>query len=158
MWAEALSGFANSEGGVLIWGVDARKSTVPGGSGRDAVCGLKHIPNPAALRTRLRELQRSMTDPPVGGVKVVDVLDPAKPGEGFVVCYIPESKFKPQQMDTKRRKDIVLRVGDSFVVARPSLLRTLFYPQRSTPFTVEARIRLKAPKFAEPGLQVMLDM
>jgi hypothetical protein len=28
-WSKALSGFGNSEGGVLIWGVDARKTPSP---------------------------------------------------------------------------------------------------------------------------------
>src|SRR6266404_6707775 len=34
-WSEALAGFANTQGGVLIWGVDARKDPA---TGVDAAC------------------------------------------------------------------------------------------------------------------------
>ena len=36
-WSKALAGFANTQGGVLIWGVDARKDQA---TGIDAACGL----------------------------------------------------------------------------------------------------------------------
>ncbi len=41
-WIEALSAFANTEGGVLVWGIDARKN----GEDIDCAVALKPLPNP----------------------------------------------------------------------------------------------------------------
>jgi len=30
IWSKALAGFANTEGGVLVWGIDARKDPTTG--------------------------------------------------------------------------------------------------------------------------------
>src|SRR2546423_872105 len=57
IWSEALGGFANAGGGVLIWGLDARKKTIDGRE-IDAVVGEGPVSNPRGLEARLRELQR----------------------------------------------------------------------------------------------------
>jgi hypothetical protein len=65
-WSEALAGFANTQGGVLVWGVDARKDSV---TGVDAACGLSPVTNPSAFKSRLNELHAQATEPPVLGVR-----------------------------------------------------------------------------------------
>jgi hypothetical protein len=67
-WSEALAGFANTQGGILIWGVDARKSRA---TGIDTACGSSFVKNPSAFKSRLIELHRQATEPPVLGVEIV---------------------------------------------------------------------------------------
>jgi hypothetical protein len=67
MWYEALSGFGNSGGGVLIWGIDAHNDKT---TGIDAACAVEPVKNPQALKSRLIELQRGATDPPLGSVPI----------------------------------------------------------------------------------------
>src|SRR5207237_1136966 len=90
-WSTALSGFANTGGGVLVWGIDARKDPT---DQIDAACAVMPIAAPSKLASRLNELHRGATDPPVTGVEVREFLD-AGSSDGFVVCFVPESKSKP---------------------------------------------------------------
>src|SRR5438876_253313 len=92
VWYEALSGFANSGGGVLIWGIDARKMKMPGRE-VDAACEEKPVTEPFALKSRLIELQRGATDPPLGGVEFAAYELPKAPGTGFVVCFMRGGQF-----------------------------------------------------------------
>lgn len=62
---KALSGFANSSGGIVVWGVDARK-------GEDAIdCAQTLVPiDPVAeLVSRLNELTGQCVNPVVEGVQ-----------------------------------------------------------------------------------------
>lgn len=125
-WAEALAGFATTGGGVLIWGIDARK---PAGGTVDQATDFKLVIDPNGLKSRLQQLHHQSTDPPVLGVKIEAFPDPAANGHGFVVCYIPESDYKPHRCETTNKR-WVIRAGDSFVDASPPVLRSLFFPQR----------------------------
>src|SRR5688572_25832990 len=50
--AVALSGFPNASGGLIVWGVDARKK---GPDQPDVACGLKEIEDLALFLSRLNE-------------------------------------------------------------------------------------------------------
>lgn len=124
IWSQALAGFANTQGGVLIWGIDARKDRT---TGIDTASSLSLVPNPTALKSRLNELHAQSTEPPILGVEI-EVYQAGGSGEGFVVCYVPESSFRPHRAEQADRQYII-RAGDDFVTASVSLLRSLFFPQ-----------------------------
>src|SRR5262249_20987672 len=63
-FAQCLSGFANSDGGLIVWGVDARKDE----SSVDAANGLVAIKNPGALLSELNSRTGEATTPIVDGV------------------------------------------------------------------------------------------
>jgi hypothetical protein len=123
-WSEALAGFANTQGGILIWGVDARKDQA---TGIDAAYGLSLVKSPPAFKSRLNELHHQATEPPVLEVEI-EAFSIAGTDDGFVVCYIPESPFKPHRAEHAARQYFI-RAGDDFVVPSVSLLRNLFFPQ-----------------------------
>ena len=50
--AKVISGFANAEGGVCLWGVDARKNA----EGIDCITGFPGVHNARQLAARLDEL------------------------------------------------------------------------------------------------------
>jgi hypothetical protein len=130
-WSRALSGFANTGGGILVFGIDARKDQT---TNIDAAHKLALVTNPEALRSRLMELHHQATEPPILGVEAVCVPGPG--GAGFVVCKIPASPFRPHRAE-HCKKQYYVRAGDDFFEAGPGLLRTLFYPQYSPSFGVE---------------------
>jgi hypothetical protein len=62
--ARALSAFANSSGGLVVWGVDARKNA----RGVDCAVALRPVTDSAFLVSRLNELTGSIGAPIVDGV------------------------------------------------------------------------------------------
>ena len=137
-WSEALAAFATTSGGVLIWGIDARKDS----SGVDHAGSLNLVANPAAWKSRLQELHLQATDPPVPGVLIEAFPDSVSPGKGFVVCYIPESDYKPHRAEMASRR-WMMRIGSNFVDVPPPVLRSLFFPQRRSYMYMRAAIEMK---------------
>jgi hypothetical protein len=135
IWYEALSGFGNSGGGVLVWGIDARKDPA---TGIDAACAVKPIQNPNGFKSLLIELQRGATDPPLGDVKI-ETWE-SSPGEGFVVCLIPSGLFKPYRAEVSGKKQFIMRSVDTFYVPSVAVIRSLFYPQSHAVFRVQANL------------------
>jgi hypothetical protein len=118
-WSENLSAFANTGGGVLIWGIRAPRRKAKSLS-------LAHDAN--ALSDRLKELQNDAADPPVPGVEIRAILAPTSK-QGLVICYIPPSKFSPHRAKWAER-EYYIRIGDSNREIPTALLRRLFYPER----------------------------
>jgi hypothetical protein len=132
IWCKALSGMANNQGGVLIWGIDGRKDA---GDKIDCARELKPIRNPAAFKSRLIELQRGATDPPLANV-VIEYFELAStPGEGFVVCFIPQGELKPYRTEDGAAQ-YYLRAGDSCKPMSRSVLQTMFYPRVHPSFRI----------------------
>lgn len=130
IWSKALSGYANITDGLVIWGIDARK-TPP--RDIDAACGLRLITDPAAFESKLRDWIRDATNPPVMGVEYASFPGPST--EGFVVCLVPESIHRPHRAEWADR-NYYYRAGDDFLVAEPGLLRLLFHPRVSPRFRI----------------------
>jgi hypothetical protein len=80
--AKAIAGFGNSEGGVVVWGVDCRHT----GDG-DVPTKPVPISSPLALKTLFDGVIGGLTLPAHSGVQNVVVLN--SPGaDGFVVTHV----------------------------------------------------------------------
>jgi predicted HTH transcriptional regulator len=79
-FSQALSGFANAAGGVLIFGVETRRSA----DGIDQAYALKPITAAATFRSRLQDSILATTQPTVDGV-LVEVV-PSGAADGYVKC------------------------------------------------------------------------
>jgi len=64
-YSKALSGFANSSGGLIIWGVDASKNS----DGIDCAQALRPLEKLNQFLTKLNKLEGQATTPRVSGVK-----------------------------------------------------------------------------------------
>ena len=105
--AKALSGFSNSSGGLIVWGIDARRNA----QGIDCASELKAIQSVKRFLSRLNELTGMAVSPLVDGVE--HRMIEAENDNGFVVTYIPESDSGPNMAklgDDRYYK----RSGDSF--------------------------------------------
>ena len=123
IWSKAISAFANMNDGLIVWGIDARKLPP---RDIDAASGLRLIPDPSAFESRLRDWVRDATNPPAIGIDYRSY--PGPDGQGFVVCYVPESTHKPHRAEWADRR-YYYRAGDDFHEAGPAMLRILFNPQ-----------------------------
>lgn len=115
----ALSGFANSDGGVVIWGVGRDKR---GGS------DVPTLDNPLAdcrsFCGRIEDAVSGCTTPPVPGVRSIAIPIDADAPAGFVGTLIPASPVAPHQ--TIDPKGYLMRSGSSFVPVMHSVLSGLF--------------------------------
>ncbi len=112
--SKALSGFANSEGGVVIWGVDARK--LPDGA--DVAQGKKPIENPERFVSWLEQAISGCTVPPCPGVRNIVV------GDGFAATLVPKSDLAPHRSVTLN--NYYIRAGSSFSPVTHDVLAGLF--------------------------------
>lgn len=105
--AIALSGFANSEGGLIIWGINARKNK----DGVDCSCGIEEIKQLRKAINRLNSLTGELVSPLVEGVchKSIELSEDA----GIIVTLIPASDSGPH-MAKGRESRYYKRSGDSF--------------------------------------------
>lgn len=105
--SKALSGFANSSGGIVIWGLDGRKNA----SGIDCAYGKKEIKPLSLFVSRLNELTGEGVYPPVAGVRHRPV--PLSDDAGFAVTIVPESDSGPHMAKLGEDR-YYKRSGDSF--------------------------------------------
>ena len=129
LWAKALSGFGNTEGGVVVFGIDCRRIDVPDANGivrkLDVPRGPDLHPDPAALAQTLRDMLRDATESPAQGVQIEPIPDSA--GGGFVVCFVPNGNDKPYR--SVADGVYYMRVQDGFMSMSRSFLRSLFFPR-----------------------------
>jgi|GEM_PF-804901 len=124
VFSEAMCGFANTSGGVLIWGIDCAKRA---GDDFDRASGFARAEAPAKFKAKLKDLAAGACDPPLQGVEIEAVEDTEEPGKGFIVCFVPESRYRPHRAEMAGRR-YVIRAGDAFRDAPVPLLRHMFHP------------------------------
>lgn len=97
---KALSGFANSDGGVLVFGVNDKRRPVPHRDFKD-------------FSTRLNEQLSRQVTPPVAGVVSKSIESIRTAGAGYVLLLVPASDSAPHRHRDDR--EYYKRSGDSFV-------------------------------------------
>lgn len=106
--ARAISGFGNSEGGVVVWGGVCK----PDMAGADVAQGLKPIQNVHRFVSLLEGAVSGCTVAPHAGVRSV-AIPRNEQSEGYAVTLIPKSNHAPNQM--VGRLQYFIRAGSDFV-------------------------------------------
>jgi hypothetical protein len=127
-FAKVVSGFANSEGGIVVWGVDGRKDE----KGVDAASDLRPLPNAAAVLSQLQSLTGDSVSPIVDGVshRLIDVEN----GAGCIATLVPASDAGPHMAKLGENR-YYKRSGDSFYVLEHFDLADMF-GRRAQPLLV----------------------
>src|SRR5882724_3906735 len=90
-FSKALSGFANADGGILVFGIETAK----GGEGVDRAVSLKPITDHARFRGRLLDSILNATQPVVDDVRVETIDTDAN--SGYVKILVPQSVKPPHR-------------------------------------------------------------
>lgn len=106
-YAKVLSGFANSAGGIVVWGIDARKND----SGVDCAIASKPIEEINLFYSRLIELESEAVTPRIEGIK--HRYFELENGNGFAITLVPESISGPHMAKLGEYR-YYKRSGDTF--------------------------------------------
>jgi hypothetical protein len=104
--AVGIAGFANSSGGLIIWGVDARKDE----DGIDCAQSAVPVPEPNLFMSRLEEHAGAAASPVVAGVQHRLIEGDGGP---FAMTLVPESLSGPH-MSKLGEDRYYKRSGDQF--------------------------------------------
>lgn len=128
--AKAISGFGNSEGGIIVWGVDCNDKDKSNTG--DLSQARKYIEDPQRFRSRLEGSVSGRTVPSHPGVLHHSIPADTGNNEGYVVTYVPKSNLRPHQAIGTNH--YYIRAGSDFVPTPHGVLAGMFgqHPQPVT--------------------------
>lgn len=106
IFAKVITGFANADGGIAVWGIIARKDK----DGVDCAHGVKPIADIEFCLSRFNSLTAEAADPAVDGVQHKAIREAGK--AGYLATYVPPSEAKPHEARLGERR-YWKRCGDS---------------------------------------------
>ena len=127
-FSKAASGFAHQEGGVIVWGIEARKDK----DGVDQVNGLKPIQDVKIFKQELDDYVKNATEPILDGIdsRIIFENDNAQSNKGFVVSYFPKSYREHRAIYKSKNKELsgfYKRHGAGFSVLTTAEIKALFF-------------------------------
>jgi hypothetical protein len=106
--SEVLSGFANSNGGIVVWGIKCKANS----SGQDVAKEKKPIKQLTKFLNLLNRLESQAVTPPITGIEHKKIV--ISDDTGFIKTFIPKSDTAPH-MANFSGKHYFKRSGDSFI-------------------------------------------
>lgn len=120
-FAQALSGFSNTSGGIILWGMDTVREPQ---TGLDILTQIVPIGNCTAFLRNLKNKVPVLTAPWVPGIEGKIIRKKQSDAQGVVVSYIPQTNGDPVQ--SLIDKVFYFRAGDQFVEAPFDMIKRLF--------------------------------
>ena len=124
--AEALSGFANTEGGVIIWGISTTKHSH---SNLDVLTQIEPIGNCRRFAQQVDRAIPPSTTPSITTSKTKTIVKSSRDTRGVVLTYIPKTMGDPIQSNIDQK--FYFRNGDEFSVLPYQMLQRLFAATKS---------------------------
>lgn len=118
--SKSIAGFANSSGGVVIWGVDCRRDSASG----NEVADKRPLVNAGGFATKIQNAISRVTIPPHPGVQVEFFDEPGVSPSGYVAVFIPQSTFGPVRSVATNHYH--LRSGSDFGIVPHDVLAGMF--------------------------------
>jgi hypothetical protein len=115
---KVISGFGNSEGGVVVWGIECSSNPETGDVASEKVS----IENPARFKSLVENAISGRTIP--AHSKIQNHVITCDDGRGFVITLIPQSDHAPHQ--TTRDNKYYMRAGSSFLPVPHAILAGMF--------------------------------
>lgn len=109
--AEALSGFANSDGGVVVWGVDARAAER---GEPDVAQDVRPMNKLGLFLSDLQRLTPQVISPGVLGVMHREIPETDDPDCGYVLTLVPRSESELHMAIAAGQHRFYYRSGSSF--------------------------------------------
>jgi len=120
--SKALSGFANSDGGLIVWGIDAE----PDEDGYDKVIAVHPIRNLHRFVSTLNSVEPQSVSPLVPGVQHIPIASLANSDVGIAITVVPSSDATPHMATGKDLHCYFRRSGSSFMPMQHHEVADLF--------------------------------
>lgn len=130
--SRAISGFANSSGGVIVWGVDCRRDNATG----NEIAAKHPLIDASGFNTKLQGAISRTTVPAHPGVQMFSFDEPQRTPAGYVAVLVPQSTFGPIRSVVTNHYH--LRTGSDFGIVPHDVLAGMFgrAPQPSVDLNV----------------------
>ncbi len=143
-YSKALSGFANSDSGIIIWGIGAPSS----GTGERT----KHpIHNVIGFAEYLDSFISRLVAPAVAEAENHIIYEEGSTTMGYVVSYIPKSLSSPHRAEADGLKHYYMRYGESFKIAEHYELEFMFGKRSVPDLVVFWGVEITSPPNSEKG-------
>ena len=120
--AKALSGFGNSEGGVVIFGVNTDPDSH---SGYDVLAQVSRIPNVDKFRLNMQSIIPELTTPALQGTRSKVLKKKPEDSAGICLLYIPQHVGDPLRTASGQQQ-FYLRAEKGHIKLPYSLIRSMF--------------------------------
>ncbi len=96
-FANALSAFANSAGGLLVWGIDARKNDDGVDCAMESlpICGLE------LFRNELIRASAEILQPKHDGIRIEAIISDEGGSQGWVLVWVDRSERRPHRAEVR---------------------------------------------------------
>ncbi len=118
--SKAISGFANSSGGIVIWGVDCRRESETG----NEVASKHPVSDADGFNTKLQAAISRTTIPPHPDVQVLSFAERENSPAGYVAVLVPQSQLGPIRSVVTNHYH--LRTGSDFAIVPHDVLAGMF--------------------------------
>jgi hypothetical protein len=119
--SRALSGFSNTAGGVILWGVSTTKHEH---SGLDVLPQIEPIGNCKLFARHIEKAAPTLTTPSLATIESKVITQKEDDTRGVVVTYIPKALGDPVQSNVDNI--FYFRSGDDFSAAPYEMVKRLF--------------------------------
>lgn len=124
--AKAISGFSNTSGGLIIWGVSTTRKSK---SGLDVLTQIEYLGSCKKFSTEILNKIPTLTNPPIKNYENKIIRLKNTDTRGIILSYIPQVISDPVQSALDNH--FYYRSGDDFILTPYSMLKRLFASSES---------------------------